>query len=175
MPFWENFVPPKLTSSICKKILFRRLRILSWISCSSILAKSCTVSGPSIIQKLHSKHNKWTNQHSWTTFKIIHCRQHDYLSFFFNNQGTFHDQALQTLHGDPTSGCWMCLSQPAPDNQGIQPTTPCTSTTDTSICSNQPSTMTGNYILMGNQSTKCLIIHVNCRKDNYTNLREGRL
>ena len=83
MPFWENFVPPKLTSSICKKILFRRLRILSWISCSSILAKSCTVSGPSIIQKLHSKHNKWTDQHSWTTFKLINADNTTIYHFIF--------------------------------------------------------------------------------------------
>lgn len=41
-----------LTSSMCKKILFLRLRILSWISSNSILAKSCTVSGPSMIQNL---------------------------------------------------------------------------------------------------------------------------
>ena len=37
---------------MCEKILLRRLRMLSWISCSSILAKSWTVSGPSIIQNL---------------------------------------------------------------------------------------------------------------------------
>lgn len=43
---------------MCKKILFRRLRMLSWISCNCILAKSCTVSGPSIIQNLEQSNKK---------------------------------------------------------------------------------------------------------------------
>lgn len=62
--------PYKLTSSICRKILFRRLRILSCISCSSILAKSCTVSGPSIMQNLHSKsQNKYITSFPCNTTK----------------------------------------------------------------------------------------------------------
>lgn len=69
----ESLLNP-LTSSICKKILFRRLRILSWISCNSILTKSCTVSGPSIIQNLNPK-PKHTNRNQMiqsiqTTTKI---------------------------------------------------------------------------------------------------------
>lgn len=57
------------TSSMCKKILFRRLLMLSWISCNCILAKSCTVSGPSIIQNLHQTKNKNHNFSFWAIRK----------------------------------------------------------------------------------------------------------
>ena len=53
-----------LTSSICKNILFRRLRILSWISCNSIFSKSSTVSGPSMIQKLQKSMDTKLAYHS---------------------------------------------------------------------------------------------------------------
>lgn len=51
------------TSSMRRKILFRLLLILSWISCSCICTKSCTVSGPSMIQNELSNRNSELHYH----------------------------------------------------------------------------------------------------------------
>ena len=37
-----------------------------------------------------------------------------HIYIYFENQGTFHGQALRTLHGDPNLGMLTVLQQPAP-------------------------------------------------------------
>ena len=51
------------------------------------------------------------------TMLILTVKQQHYcihtIFFFFYNQGTFHDQALWTLHGDPNLGVLTVPQQPA--------------------------------------------------------------